>query len=74
MAQITTYHGIKFSDADVVNLDDWISEGESNPHRMRPWLIHDHGFVLAVVFASCEQDALDEACDAGKLARWAVDL
>ena len=67
------YRGIRFTDADVVNPRDYTAEGDYNPHRVRPWLLHDHGFVLAVVFASCEQDALDEAVDAGKLDRYMLD-
>ena len=66
------FNGIKFTDADVVNYDDWIptptSKGRSyNPHNVRPFLLHDAGFVLAVVFADCLQDAIDEAVDSGKL-------
>lgn len=56
-----------FTDADVCNLNDWIPEGESNPHRVRPWLLHDHGFTLAVVFSDCLNDAIDTAVDEGKL-------
>lgn len=63
-------NGIKFSDSDIVNPDEWIPEGEYNPHKVRPFLFHDHGFVLCIVFASCEQDAL---VDAGKLERYAVN-
>lgn len=61
------YNQIKFTDADVVNPSDYIPKGESNPHNVRPFLIHDHGFTLAVVFADCLQDALDIAVDEGKL-------
>jgi hypothetical protein len=63
----SNFRGIKFSDADVVEADSWVAAGECNPHNVRPWLLHDHGFVLAVVFADCLQDALDAAVDAGKL-------
>lgn len=62
-----TANGITFTDADVVNADDWIAPGDYNPHNVRPWLLHDHGFTVAVVFADCLQDALDIAADAGKL-------
>jgi hypothetical protein len=58
---------IKFTDEDVVNIEDWIPKGEYNPHSVRPWLIHDHGFVVAVCFADCPQDALDIAADSKKL-------
>jgi len=64
---------IKFTDEDVVDIDDWIPAGEYNPHNVRPWLLHDHGFVLAVVFADCLQDAIDEAVDADKLDRFLVN-
>src|SRR5262245_42436751 len=63
---------ITFSEADVVNPDDFIPAEGYNPHKVRPWLLHDHGFVLAVVFADCLQDAIDIAVDAGKLDRYAV--
>ena len=67
-----TYRNITFSDDDVVNPGDFIPVGDYNPHGVRPFLLHDHGFTLAVVFASCLQDALDEAVDAGKLDRFQV--
>ena len=66
------FHHIRFSDADVVNPDGFIPAGGYNPHRVRPFLLHDHGFALAVVFADSLQDALDEAVDAGKLDRYLV--
>lgn len=66
------HQNIKFAHSDVVNPDDFIPAGEYNPHNVRPFLLHDHGFVVAVVFASCLQDALDEAADAGKLDRYDV--
>jgi hypothetical protein len=72
MSAEASYKEIKFTDADVVDLDDWIPDGEYNPHRVRPWLLHDHGFVLAVVFADCLQDALDAAVDADKLDRYLI--
>lgn len=67
------YNEIQFSDSDVVNYDDWIPKGEFNPHNVRPFLLHDHGFVLAVVFADCLQDALDIATDAKKMERFKVE-
>jgi hypothetical protein len=67
-----TFDSITFSDADVVNASDFIPAGDYNPHKVRPFLLHDHGFVLAVVFADCLQDALDEAADADKLDRYMI--
>lgn len=69
-----SYQQITFSDADVVNPGDFIPQGEYNPRKVRPFLLHDHGFVIAVVFAACTQDALDEAADADKLDRYLIDL
>lgn len=66
------YQQVKFTDADVVNGDEYIPAGTYNPHNVRPWLFHDHGFVLAVVFAPNLQDALDEAADADKLDRYLI--
>ncbi len=67
-----THQGITFSEADVLNLDDWIPAGEHNPHRVRPFLLHDHGFTLCIVFADSLQEALDEAVDGDKLDRYQV--
>jgi len=58
---------LTFSDADVANPDDYIPAGEYNPHDVRPWLIHDHGFPVALVFASHLQEAFDIAVDNDKL-------
>lgn len=60
------YNGQKLSDSLVVNPDDFIPAGEFNPHNVRPWLIEGYG-PIAIVFADCEQDALDEAADRDKL-------
>ena len=65
----------QFSDGLTVTIDDsmviegegFILAGDFNPHNVRPWVIgHEFGPVV-IVFASCEQDAIDEAVDAGKL-------
>lgn len=73
----STYHEVKFTDKDIVNPDDFCPAGEDNAHRRpsgtRPWLIHDHGFVVCVVFASNMQDALDEAVDNHKLDAFLID-
>ncbi len=61
------FNQIKFTDADVVNADEFIPAGAFNPHHVRPFLLHDHGYAICIVFASTLQDALDIAVDAGKL-------
>ena len=70
----SSFRGIKFSDDDVVNQNACIFSGEYNPHNIHPWLFHDHGFVVCVVFASNLQDALDDAVAAGKFHRYMIDL
>lgn len=69
----TIANGLSFDDSDVVNPDNCIFSGEYNPHNVRPWLLHDHGFTVCVVFADCLQDALDEACDEGKLDQYLIE-
>jgi hypothetical protein len=61
-----------FSDKDIVNPDDCIFQGEYNPHNVRAWLLHDHGFTIAVVFADCLQDAIDIAVDENKMDRYQI--
>ena len=74
MSEYQVQNGIKFTDADVVNPDEFADYTHgSNPHNMRPWVIHDHGFVLCVVLASNLQDALDEAVDNDKLDAFLID-
>lgn len=68
-----TVNEIEFTDDDIVDIDSWIPAGEYNPHNVHPWLLHDNGFVLCVVFASNLQDALDAAVDANKLDHFLVD-
>lgn len=58
----SVYQGIKFTDGDVANLDDWEMD-----HTLTPFLLHDHGYVLCVVFAEHLQDALDTAADKGRI-------
>jgi hypothetical protein len=67
------YKEIQFTDEDVVNPEDFIGDGEYNPHNVRPYLVHDHGFVVGVAFADCLQDALDVLADNGKLDGFKID-
>lgn len=57
------YHNfdLSFSDEDVVNPHDYWME------KWNLFLIHDHGFTMAVAIAETEQDAWDEAADSGKI-------
>ena len=68
-------NSIKFKATDVLNWDDAIGYrgGGYNPHRSRPWLLHDQGYVVCVVWASDLQDALDAAVDAHKMDRLHID-
>ena len=61
-----------------VNLDrclaeDVVFKDEYNPHSVRPWIIGNEYGALCLVWASSEQDALDNACDANLLAGIALD-
>lgn len=56
----------KFDDTDVVNAEDY------RHFDGRAFLLHDAGFTVAVVFASCLQDAIDEAVDDNRLDRFKV--
>ena len=67
-----TYNGIKFANADIVNIDDWPDQDDICKYRWYCFLLHDHGFALAVVFADNLQDALDIACDDDRLKQFEV--
>jgi len=45
--------------------NDVIFSHEYNPHNVRLWLISNEYGPVAAVWADCEQDAIDEATDAG---------
>lgn len=63
----TTKGTFTYDSSDVVNPDDHISTGDFNPHNVHPFLIHNEFGTLAIVYASCLQDALDIVVDANKL-------
>jgi len=69
----TTLNQIKFKDEDVVDVEDCIYEGEYNPRNIHPFLLHDHGHVLCVVFASDLQGALDKAVNENKMDQFQVE-
>jgi len=70
----STIQGIKFTDEDVVNPDDFASYSTgSNPYNMHPFILHNHGFTICIVLASNLQDALDEAVDNNKLDSFLID-
>lgn len=62
-----------FSIKDICNLDEAIAVmpdpggRSSNPHNTRGFILHDHGFVITVVFAEHLQHALDTAADRNTL-------
>lgn len=69
---------IKFKLSDIANPDEAFSyypedkKPAFNPYNHHPFILHDAGFVVCVVFASNLQDALDEAVDQNKLDRFQV--
>ena len=74
MTNSTSFREITFSDSDIVNINDWnpATPREQYPYKIKPWLFHEHGIVVAVVFAESLQDALDEAVDGDKLDRFMI--
>jgi len=73
MKEYHTANGVKITDSDLINKDDFLLYMDgSNPHGVHPFVLHDHGFVICVVVAEHLQDALDEAFDAGKLDHFAI--
>lgn len=61
-----------FSESDIVNPEDCLFVGDTYHHKVRGWLLHDHGVTLCVVFAHSLNDAIDIAVDAEKLERYRV--
>jgi hypothetical protein len=58
--------GFSFDDSDVVNVDEiW-------DRNMKPFLFHNNGSTICVVFGRNLQDAFDEAVDANKFDRWQI--
>lgn len=69
-----TTNGSEFElSQDCVLCNDVVFRDEYNPHHIRPWIIGNEYGPLVIVWASCEQDAFDIACDAGKLDGLSVD-
>lgn len=63
----------RLDESDIINPDDMIPAGEYNPHNVRLWLLHDHGFTVCAVFADSLQDALDIAVNENKMDRYLID-
>jgi len=53
--------------------NDVIFAHEYNPHNVRPWTIGNESGPLCLVWASCEQDALDAAVNETGLKGLAID-
>jgi hypothetical protein len=67
------YEGQKLTDDLVINPDNFIPAGAFNPRNVRPWLIEGVYGPVAIVFADCEQDALDEAVDQDMLDGYLIE-
>lgn len=66
-------HDFRFQPKQIASPESFIPHGEYNPHHLRPWILHDSGFVVAIAFASNAQDALDEMVDANLLDAFQID-
>jgi len=60
-------------DVNRVLANNVIFDGEFNPHSVRLWVISSDFGYTAAVWASCEQDALDEAVNADLMGAFAID-
>lgn len=65
-------HEFRFSDKDIANPDDMVTVGSYNPYKIHPFILHEVGYVQAIVFAENLQDALDEAVDSNLLDRYQI--
>ena len=70
---MTEYQGIRFDDSDIVNLDDAIWAGVYNPDNIRPFLLHNYGTVVAVVFARGINDTWVIARNCDRLDRYLIN-
>lgn len=66
-------HEIELEDERILCNDVHLPIHSFNPHNVRLWVIGNEFGALCAVWAGNEQDALDEACDAGLLAGLAID-
>ena len=58
---------------DRILANDVTFPHEYNPHNVRLWVIGNEYGAICAVWADCEQEALDEALDAGKLDSFLVE-
>ena len=64
---------IELENERILCNDVMLPHDRFNPHNVRLWVIGNSFGALCAVWASCEQDALDEACNAGMLAGLAIE-
>lgn len=63
----------QFSDQDVI-LDEYDPKAKEGDRYLEiPWLIHEQGFTICVVFARNEQEAFDQAVNENKLDRYMIE-
>lgn len=64
---------VELEDSRILCNDVMLPHDRTNYHGVKLWVIGNEYGVLCAVWASHEQDALDEACDAGLLDGLACD-
>lgn len=64
---------IELSDERILCNDIRLPHDRTNYHNVRLWVIGNEYGALCAVWASCEQDAFDAACDAGLLGGLAIE-
>ncbi len=71
---------VKLKDGTIITIfndriltNDVTFSHEYNPHNIRPWVIFNEFGAICLSWAGCEQYALDEAFNAGKLDSFLVE-
>lgn len=64
---------VELEDSRILCNDVRLPHDTTNYHGVKLWVIGNEYGVLCAVWASHEQDALDEACDAGLLGGLAIE-
>ena len=64
---------VELDDSRILCNDVMLPHDRTNYHGVKLWVIGNEYGALCAVWASHEQDALDEACDAGLLGGLAIE-
>ena len=71
--KVITKNGPVEMDEENILTNDVVFQHEYNPHNVRPWLIGNEFGPICIVWGSCEQGALDTACDEDQMESFLVE-